>query len=232
MDRIQLKNQAKKRMGTALGFFLIMAFLGYLVSLSFLQYSVDLESWQVTILLAQIPVKVLTSAEAQWALQKIGLFVIVYTILIGYPFEYGFKNCFLAACRGEFHLNRLLDGFKEGYSRVMTVFVFRDLSIFLWSCLFLLPGLMKAYSYRFVPYLAKEHPELSPMAILRLSSSMTAGLRWQIFVLDLSFLGWKILENLTYGMSRLYSGPYYQLTDAGLYQQIHQQWILENGEMD
>lgn len=108
-------------------------------------------------------------------------------------------------------------GFKNYSPAVKTMF-FTDLYIFLWSLLLIIPGVVKSYSYRMVPYLIADHPELSTREILDLSRSMMQGNKWEAFVLDLSFIGWNILTALTLGLVGIfYAGPYQMQTNANLY---------------
>lgn len=114
-------------------------------------------------------------------------------------------------------LDDLGAGFTNYWPTVKTMF-FYGLYIFLWSLLFVIPGVVKSYSYRMVPYLIADHPELSTREILDLSRSMMRGNKWEAFVLDLSFLGWNILTGLTFGLVGIfYAGPYQMQTNANLY---------------
>ena len=91
----------------------------------------------------------------------------------------------------------------------------------LWSMLFLIPGIIKAYSYQMVPYILKDHPELSATETITLSRKMMDGNKWKAFLLDLSFIGWLVLGVLTFGLVLVfYTAPYMYSTDAALYETI------------
>ena len=68
-----------------------------------------------------------------------------------------------------------------------------DLKTLLWLFLFIVPGVIKAYEYSMIPYLLAENPNLSASEAFSLSKQMTTGQKADLFVLDLSFLGWIIL---------------------------------------
>lgn len=92
------------------------------------------------------------------------------------------------------------------------------LYIFLWSLLFIIPGIVKAYQYRMVPYILADRPELDQKEVFALSKQMMDGEKWNAFVLDLSFLGWHILGIITAGILEIfYIAPYVNLTNAQLY---------------
>lgn len=83
----------------------------------------------------------------------------------------------------QFH--RLKDGFLMNV--LMTVY------IILWSLLFIIPGVIKSYSYAMTPYVLSEHPEYNPNYAIALSSEMMDGQKFRLFCLDFSFFGWSLL---------------------------------------
>jgi len=93
-----------------------------------------------------------------------------------------------------------------------------------WSLLFIIPGIVKSYSYRMVPYILAENDEISGKEAIELSMQMMNGHKWNTFVLDLSFLGWQILSAFTLGiLSVFYVAPYIHATDAELYKTLRDQ---------
>ena len=93
-----------------------------------------------------------------------------------------------------------------------------NLFIALWSLLLIVPGIVKAYSYRMVPFLVAERPEIDYKEALDTSRKMMDGEKMNAFVLDLSFLGWMILTALTCGiLGVFYTVPYMSQTNAELY---------------
>lgn len=109
------------------------------------------------------------------------------------------------------------EGFKNYMHTFITLFL-QDLFVTLWTLLLIIPGFIKAYSYRLVPYLLSDRPDLSPTETLRLSSDLMRGHKWHAFCYDLSFIGWYILTALTLGLVGLfYAGPYKDSSDAALY---------------
>ena len=104
----------------------------------------------------------------------------------------------------------------------------RDLFIALWTLLLIVPGIIKGYAYRMVPYILAENPDMNYKEALDLSSKMMYGNKWKSFVLDLSFIGWIILSILTFGILLLfYVNPYIGSTNAELYKAIKAEY---NGE--
>lgn len=114
-------------------------------------------------------------------------------------------------------LNDLKEGFGD-YGRVFITLFLRDLFLVLWSLLFFIPGIVKSYSYRLVPYLLKDHPELSATEAITRSRQMMNGHKWQAFTLDLSFIGWYLLGILTLGAVTIFwANPYHDNAAAAFY---------------
>jgi len=115
------------------------------------------------------------------------------------------------------------EGFGD-YGRTFLTLFLRDLFIALWSILLIVPGIMKAYSYRMVPFIIKDRPELSTMEVLAESSRMMQGNRWNTFMLDLSFIGWFLLGAVTMNLGNIFwAQPYHASTNAALYQELCRQ---------
>mgnify|MGYP006295230481 CR=1 FL=1 len=81
----------------------------------------------------------------------------------------------------------------------------------------IIPGIIKSYAYRMVPYILAENPKIGHRRALDLSNKMTRGEKWKIFVLDLSFIGWFILGALFFGIGVFFVQPYYDATNSELY---------------
>ena len=97
----------------------------------------------------------------------------------------------------------------------------RDLFIVLWSFLLIIPGIVKSYEYRLVPYIMSEDPELDYKEALAQSKALMKGQKWRTFVLDLSFIGWEILSAFTCGiLSLFFVTPYRCSTEAALYEAL------------
>lgn len=141
-------------------------------------------------------------------------------ILLLNPLEVGCRSFFLHNSEAPASLNDVGTGFQDWGRNVWTMFL-RGFFTFLWGLLFVIPGIVKGYSYRLVPYLLAEDPGLRGTDAINLSKKLMRGHKWNTFVLDLSFLGWEILSGLTAGLLGIfYVNPYKFATDAELYRAI------------
>ena len=115
----------------------------------------------------------------------------------------------------------VLFAFDNNYLNVVKTLFFRDLYTFLWSLLFVIPGIIKAYEYRMIPYILADDPTISAEEAFAKSREMMTGQKWKAFVLDLSFIGWDILSILTCGiLAVFYVSPYQNATNAALYEAL------------
>ncbi len=111
--------------------------------------------------------------------------------------------------------------FDHNYKNGVKVMFFKDLYVVLWSLLFIVPGIYKAYQYRMVPYILGENPDMTYEEVLQRSKDMMDGQKWDAFVLDLSFILWHMLGGITCGLAEIfYVAPYVNLTDAALYSRL------------
>ena len=89
----------------------------------------------------------------------------------------------------------LFDGFSF-VGKLIGLHVVIYIFIFLWSMLFVIPGIIAGYRYRFAIYNLCENPELGIFEALNMSKRQTMGYKTQLFMLDLSYIGWIILADL------------------------------------
>lgn len=145
------------------------------------------------------------------------IFSLLY-ITLGYALEVGKSRFFLDGFKGDASINRLFSTFNstEYFSIVKTQFL-RKLYEFLWTLLLVIPGIIKSYEYRLVPYILAEEPNLPSNEVISKSRDLTYGHKMDIFVLDLSFIGWVLLGGLLCGIGIIFVNPYIAATEARLY---------------
>lgn len=144
-----------------------------------------------------------------WLL-SVAISIISIFLNLGYVFY-----CLCISRRISGGVGTIFDGFVYfpkylGLSIVMGIF------IFLWSLLFIIPGIIAAYRYRMAVYLMLDHPEMGILECLDQSKEMMYGHKLQLFVLDLSFLGWMLLSVIPF--VSLWVRPYITVTEAHFYQ--------------
>lgn len=122
---------------------------------------------------------------------------------------------------------KLLFGFQSGhYGNVVLVMFLRDIFIFLWALLLIIPGIVKAYEYRMIPYILAEQPDINSKDAFAISKEMMTGQKMNAFCLDLSFIGWWLGAALTCGILGIFwVAPYQDATNAELYAVLRDEWL-------
>ena len=142
---------------------------------------------------------------------------ILYTIFIGNVIVVGKNGYFIKNHDENPELGEIFKGFKANYLNVVKIMFLMDLKTLLWLLLLIVPGVIKAYEYSMIPYLLAENPNLSADEAFSLSKQMTTRQKMDLFVLDLSFLGWIILGLICCGIGILFVLPYPEATRAEVY---------------
>ena len=97
---------------------------------------------------------------------------------------------------------------------------------FLWSLLFVIPGIVKAYSYSMSFYILADNPNMTANEAITASRTMMDGHKADLFVLHLSFIPWLLLCGITFGLAGLYVFPYMQATKAAFYDSIKNEKVF------
>ena len=143
------------------------------------------------------------------------------TILL-LPMEYAFTIAFLRMIRGEKDPEAadLFTVYRDQFERSFMVELLVAVYTLLWSLLLIVPGIVKAYSYAMAPYLMQDHPEMSASQAIDESMRLMEGNKMNLFLLDLSFIGWWLLCCITFGLLTLVVLPYQQTARAEFYREL------------
>ena len=158
------------------------------------------------------------SLVASLVITLLGIFV--GNIIVVGKLNYFLESRYMGQSAG---IGRLFYGFSGGhYVNVMKCMFFRDLFTFLWSLLFVIPGIYKRYEYYMVPYLLSEYPDMDRKEAFQRSKELMDGNKFDTWVLELSFFGWILLGALTCGIGIFFLNPYYEATFMELYLNLKQ----------
>lgn len=147
-------------------------------------------------------------------------FVSIVCTLLGVVLNVGASLYHLGIRRGEeMPFVTLFDGFAF-VGKIILLYVVQVIFISLWTLLLVIPGIVAAYRYRFAMLNLCENPEIGVMEALNMSKAQTLGFKWQLFVLDLSFIGWNILVGLTLGILDIWVAPYIAQSNIAFFQEI------------
>ena len=143
----------------------------------------------------------------------------MFSIFAGNVLDVGGRKFYIENMYSNPGAGRLAYGFTCGYYwNVVKVMFLRQLFIFLWSLLLVIPGIIKAYEYYMVPYLLAEYPDMSWSEASRRSKEMMYGNKLNTFILEISFLPWEFVSAVTWGIAGvLFVNPYIDATKVELY---------------
>lgn len=157
------------------------------------------------------------------------LFIIAIRAFLGYPLEVGGRRYFVKSAQYEDNKKCFKFAFSsENYMGIVSAMFLKGVRNFLWFLLLVIPGIIKFYSYRMVPYILADNPNIGGERAIELSNRMTDGHKFNIFVLDLSFIGWYILGVFACCIGGIFVVPYENATFAELYLVLRQNSI-DNG---
>lgn len=227
LDRIQLKRQAKEltRSARVSAYLFTLLYLVIVDGLSAINIYVnggiveDLQALQLYYPELQTPEVLLAAKEIPGT---VVIFVAVLVALLTAVLNAGYILYHLGVRRGEeMGFTTLFDGFAF-VGKVILLNLAVTASVWLWSMLLVIPGIIAAYRLRFAVHNLCENPEIGVMEAMSLSTLQTQGHKMDLFVLDLTFLGWQLLSFLTLGILNIWVTPYVQQTNVGYFRQLKQ----------
>jgi len=147
---------------------------------------------------------------------------VVLGILVYGPLMFGMATITLSLIRGKdrVELNDMFNGFSEDFSGNIILGFLTQLFVFLWALLFVIPGIVKSYSYAMAFYIKHDDPSLNAQACIDRSRDMMDGYKMKLFLLDLSFFGWYLLGSLACGFGALFVVPYHEMARANFYESL------------
>lgn len=166
------------------------------------------------------------SSLSSWSSLGSLLRIFVYNVL-----SIGFAMAFLLLLRnGDDRLtSNMFEVSFRGYLHKVWGMFLMSLFIVLWMLLFIIPGIVKSFSYAMTPYILEENPELSANEAIDRSRAMMRGHKFDLFWLGLSFIGWILLSILTLGIGLLWLAPYMQTAMAAFYEDVKADYERNGG---
>ena len=150
----------------------------------------------------------------------VGLLISIFLLA---PLQVGCYRWYILNRTSNPPMGELLNSFRNGYFNTAKIMFCKGLYTTLWSLLFIIPGIIKAYEYSMIPYLLAENPNMSKQEAFAISKELMDGNKFNAFVLDLSFILWNFVGALALGLPGVFFvNPYVQLTNVELYVKLCQ----------
>lgn len=157
----------------------------------------------------------------------LSLFVCVYELLVIVPIGVGFMNTFrLLYEENDIDLtSNCISLALKHYVHIILGMLLVTVLVMIGFLLLIIPGIILGYAYSMVPYLLVERPDMSVTETLKASRTMMKGRKFDLFYLQLSFIGWILLSIITLGIGFIWLYPYMMTAQAAFYRDVK----LENG---
>ena len=153
-------------------------------------------------------------------------------ILVG-PLSFGLTQSFIQISRrGEAKIETMFSHLDDDFVQKLLIGLMTGLFTFLWSLLFIIPGIVKSYAYSMTYYIKCDNPSYDWKQCIDMSQHIMNGKKWKLFCLDLSFIGWEFVCCLTYGIGYLWLNPYRQAAHTSFYESIKTQSYYNPGFND
>lgn len=156
----------------------------------------------------------------------------IASLLLSGPVAYGVSAMFLKQTRtGEkMDIGDIFNGFREDFSNTFLIGLMTTIFTMLWSLLFIIPGIVKALSYSMAMYIKVDHPDYDWKQCIDESQRMMQGHKGELFVLNLSFIGWMIVGACCAGIGGFWVEAYMQAATSQFYENLRRSEITDRVE--
>ena len=150
---------------------------------------------------------------------SVASYIVVGSIIVMGPLCYGMARVTVKRACGAptVEIGDVFKGFTENFVGSLVLGFMQSLFIFLWSMLFLIPGIVKSYSYSMAFFIQQDDPSKDWKTCLDESIAMMYGYRWQLFCIDFVMGLWALLGSLACGIGVLFVLPYSYMSHANFY---------------
>jgi len=154
------------------------------------------------------------------------------TLILTGPLTVGICGICLNLLRGrEPDVAELFTPFKN-FASVFLLYFLNTLFTALWMLLLIVPGIIKSLSYSMSYFIMAENPSISQADARRTSMRMMEGHKWELFCLEISFIGWLLLSALTFGILLCWVIPYMYTAQAAFYENIRLQYTASSSPFE
>ena len=176
-------------------------------------------NWGMSIIIMLL-IAIASSALSATGLGSIIIFVVSGAVTIGLLnyFEKLIKN-------DNPNYESVLENFTVNFSTKFLTYFLRELFVFLWCLLLIVPGVIKFYSYALSLYIVKKQPNLSATDAIKLSTKIMNGKKFDLFYLHFTFFGWFLLCVLTFGIGFIFLSPYFKTAVTAFYIDAYDSYV-------
>lgn len=153
----------------------------------------------------------------------------IFCIFVVYPLEVGTSRYFILNTDRKPDVSEIFYGFKTNYFGNIKIMFIMNLKVVLWTLLLIVPGIIKSYEYAMIPYILADNPGISSKEAFRRSKALMNGHKFDLFIFQLSYIGWSILGSIVcFGFGMLFVTPYISAGNAEFYKEVSKVTVEEN----
>lgn len=146
------------------------------------------------------------------------IFGFLLQIFVFGPLKVGKARFFLNNVNENTKITDIVSIFGDhNYLNIVKIIFIRDIKLILWTLCLVFPGIYKSYEYYMIPYLLAQDSSMPIHEVFKKTKVMMDNQRLDVFVLNLSFIGWRFLGSLLFGIGQILVEPYEAATDTELY---------------
>lgn len=221
MEYSQLRARARANLrgkwGISIGAMLVAGIFGATMASGGFSLNLNIDAEVLQLLPTDLAAFITTVAAS---IASVGSGLNFLHLILGGVIQLGYGKFLLAQHDGrEYQVKDLFSQFDRFGVGFLQRFL-RNLFTALWSLLLIIPGIVKSLSYAMTPYILVDHPELTAKQAIEASKTMMDGYKGDLFMLELSFIGWDILNLLTLGIGSFWLSPYKEATYAAFYREL------------
>ena len=196
----------------------------YMVTFVFLVINYVLNNLSVTIQLSDMDIESLMDAAMagrEVLVEDLGLWgsLILFAVsIMSTIIAVGYQWYCLQVSRGiKAGVGDIFDAFGI-FFKIIWLNIVSNFFIFLWSLLFIIPGIIAAYRYSMAMFILLDDPDKGALQCIRESKEMTCGYKWELWLLDWSFIGWHFLTMIPF--VSIFVSPYVTITLSNFYNHL------------
>lgn len=145
---------------------------------------------------------------------------LIWSIFVSIPVSIGSCNFFIKNTDSKPAISEIFSGFKTKYMRNIGTMILVSIKTFLWTLLFIVPGIIKSFEYAIIPYILADNSEITYKEAFAKAKEMMTGNKWRLFKLEFSFIGWALLCIPTFGIGVFFLAPYMEAALAEFYVEL------------
>lgn len=226
INRAELKGKAREIISRKLGKILLVTVLSIIISGGFLTFELLIDGNIEGIRISIFSLTFFSSTNADSIDKIMQYFGIIQVISVAFslflliPLSFGITKYFYNSLDDKESAKDLLAAYGSNFGKIVMTNLCVGFFIAIGFIFFIIPGVIAALMFTLLNYVLIDYPDLSFMETLKKARELTHGYKWELFILNLSFILWMMLSIVTFGLSNLWVSPYIEYTYIYTYKAI------------